>query len=151
MPTSKAIAQMIFKRLAPMGWTATRMINYARALGGSYRYTEMLADIREYTGRVKYGYQSSRLLTNNVVPEEWMNPVEFKKAYRYKVWADIAYYDPETGEYLKSTRSMYTDTYTQIENYLDDLVTDFYASGCTCDMELTDIRFHHMDVNTRMP
>ena len=150
MPLERAVGQAILKTLVPQGLSAWQMIQIARGAGAGYRYQDMLKDVREYTGRFKYEAQVRHLTSNTVVPDAWINRVDMAGPYRYKVWADVTYYDPATNEYVTDVRSMYTDELKKVGDYERDYEEVLSGAGCRCDMEFMKINVRGLDYNTRL-
>uniref|UniRef100_A0A6M3LC89 Uncharacterized protein n=1 Tax=viral metagenome TaxID=1070528 RepID=A0A6M3LC89_9ZZZZ len=150
MPIARSIGQAILKTLAPEGYSAVQMINILQGSGFTYRRQDMLSDIREYTGRVKYETQIRGLHANDVVPRGWMNEVEMNYPYKYKVWADVNYYDPATGQYITDVRSVYTDDLLKKEDYRGFIEGVETAQNYREGMDLTSVDIRGLDVNTRI-
>ena len=126
MALRKAIGQAIFKLMVPEMASAAEMMRRAKKLGGSYRKTEMLADIREYTGRLKYQYQITRLSGDSAVPKSYMNEVKLKEpGANYQVWGKASFYDQNTGETYDHTVSFYHDTWKEKDEYASDFWSYF--------------------------
>ncbi len=129
MPLAKAIAQAIFKSMAPELASAGSMIRAARKLGGTYRRTDMLADIRKYTGRAKYQAGVQSLSGNQVVPRGWMVETHFKEpGANYRVFGRAKFYDWNTGTEFEQTVSFYHTDLMDKENYEREF-NDFFNSG----------------------
>lgn len=128
MPFAKAIGQAIFKAMAPELGTAASMIRAAKKYGGTYRKTEMLADIRKYTGRIKYETRIRALKGNTPVPRAWMSEVDLNVPdANYRIFGEANFYDWNTGTDYQQTVSFYhTDHMGKI-----DFATEFdnYFSG----------------------
>jgi len=150
MPLERAVGQAMLKTLVPQGLTAWQMIQIVRGAGAGYRYQTMLSDIREYTGRLRYETQIRNMTSNSVIPDIWQNRVDMAGPYKYKVWADVTYYDPTTNEYVTDVRSMYTDELKKIGDYGRDFEDVLSGAGCRCDMEFMKIDIRGMDFNTRL-
>jgi len=148
MPIERAVGQAILKALAPQGLTALQMVSIVRGAGVGYRYTDMLSDIREYTGRVRYETNIRDMTSNTVVPDAWMNRVELDAPYKYKVWSDIKYWDPVAGDYVTKTRSMYTDSLMKkgdFEGFIEGVeIASEYEPG----LVLIEANMRGLDYNT---
>lgn len=150
MALARAVGQAILKSLIPFNMPGWQMIAIVKKAGYSYRNTLMLSDIREYTGRLKYEEQVRGLLSNQAIPGGWMNRVEMKGPYKYKVWADVKYYDPVSGDFVTDARAMYTDDLKKIQEQKNDFEDRLHESGCRCDMEFWSAEIRGMDINTKM-
>ena len=138
MGLSKAIGQAIFKSLVPEGLPAGAMIKIAQKLGGSYRRTEMLADIRQFTGRVKYEAQIRNLHSDIKVPKAWVVETHLSEPNaNYRVFGKANFYDLRTGQVHQQTVSFYHTEHQSKKNYADEF-KEYYAGGYEDqDMELT--------------
>lgn len=140
MALNKAIGQSVFKSLAREGLSANRMIAMATELGGSYRRIEMLADIRKYTGRIKYETNILGMGGNNAVPRGWMVETNLNEpGANYRVFGKGEFYDWNSGETFNKTVSFYhTDLMSK-----DDYARDFneYFSGGYSEDNLELIQF----------
>jgi len=150
MPLARSVGQAILKSLVPFNLPGWQMVQIVRQAGYGYHYQTMLGDIREYTGRFKYEPQVTGLGSNQVITESWMNRVEMSGPYRYKVWADVSYYDPASGDYITDVRSMYTDDLKKVGDYQRDFGDVLESAGCRCDMEFMSVKVRGMDLNTRL-
>ena len=137
MPFAKAIGQAIFKQLAPEAMSAAAMIKVAQKLGGSYRRTEMLADIRQYTGRIKYQLNIESLRANSAVPRGWMVETTLNEPLaKYRVFGKAKFYDLRTGAVHEQTVSFYHDQLMFKSNYAITF-NEFFKGGYNeQDMEL---------------
>jgi len=129
MAIKRAIGQAIFKSMAGELATAGEMIRAAQRLGGSYRRTDMLSDIRKYTGRVKYQAGIQNLSGNQVVPKGWMVETRFKEPFaNYRVFGKAKFYDWNTGTEFEQTVSFYHTDLMDKENYGREF-NDYFNSG----------------------
>jgi len=128
MALAKAIGQAIFKSLAPEFGTAESMIRVAKKMGGSYRRTEMLADIRKYTGRIKYEVPIRTMGGNNAVPRGWMVETDLNEpGANYRVFGKAQFYDWNTGTEFEQTVSFYHTDLMKKDDYASDF--DNYFRG----------------------
>ena len=151
MAIARSVGQAILKGLASANIPGWQMISIVRSAGYGYRYQTMLSDVREYTGRLKYEPQVGKLNVNDVIPSGWMNKVDMEGPYKYKVWADVNYFDPVANEYITDTRSMYADDLMRLGDYQTYFEDNLKGAGCRCDMEFMSVRVRSMDVNTNIP
>jgi len=129
MGLSKAIGQAIFKSLVPDGIPANAMISIAKKLGGTYRRTEMLSDIRKYTGRIKYEGNITTMGANNAVPRAWMVETELNEpGANYRVFGKGTFYDPASGQTFTQTVSFYHTDLMKKEDYANDF-RDYFTDS----------------------
>ncbi len=129
MPMERAIGQAIFKMMAPELASAGEMIRVAKRLGGSYRRTDMLADIRKYTGRVKYQAPISAMSGNTVVPQAWMVETKLMEpGANYRVFGKAKFYDWNTGTEFEQTVSFYHTDLMNKDNYESEF-NDYFQGG----------------------
>lgn len=151
MAIARSVGQNILKSLISANIPGWQMISIVRSAGYGYRYQTMLSDIREYTGRVKYESQVTGLNVNNVIPSGWMNKVDMEGPYKYKVWADVNYYDPETNSYISDVKSLYADEYLRIGDYQEYIEDNLVAGGYYAGMDIMSVKIRGLDVNTNIP
>lgn len=131
MALAKAIGQAIFKSMAPELASAGEMIRMARKMGGTYRRKEMLADIRQYTGRIKYQGNITTMGGNQVVPRGWMVETHLKEpGANYRVFGKATFYDWNSGTEMTQTVSFYHTDLMSKADYASDF-NDYYNSGYT--------------------
>lgn len=152
MSFARAIGQAIFKRMAGELATAGQMIAAAKRLGGTYRKTDMLADIRLYTGRVKYQNSIKGLKGNQVVPRAWMVETSLKEpGANYRVFGEAQFYDWNTGTEFEQTVSFYHTDLINKDNYEIEF-NDYFNSGYQEeDLELLSFNQTGMDHNIGKP
>lgn len=152
MPLSRAIGQAIFKQLAPELMSATKMIAVARNLGGTYRKTDMLADIRQYTGRIKYQANIMAMGGNNIVPRGWMVEVKLNEpGANYRVFGKATLYDWNSGMPIEQTVSFYHTDLMDKDDYAQDF-NEYYNSGYSeQNIELMDFQQTALEHNIGKP
>ncbi|KKK76475.1 hypothetical protein LCGC14_2863260, partial [marine sediment metagenome] len=97
-------------------------------LGGTYRRTDMLEDIRKYSGRIKYQAGIQSMGGNKVVPRAWMIETNLNEpGANYRVLGKAKFYDWNTGTEIEKTVSFY---HTDLMNK-DDFAREFgeYFAG----------------------
>lgn len=145
MPFVKAIGQAIFKLMAGELATSAEMIRAAAKLGGTYRRTEMLADIRKYKGFVKHQGAIEALADNRVVPRAWMIETQLKEpGANYRVFGKAQFYDWNTGTEFSKTVSFYHTDLMKKEDYARDF--DEYFTGGYQDQDLELLSFNQIGV-----
>ena len=152
MPLARAIGQAIFKQLAPEAMSAAAMIRVAQKLGGSYRRTEMLADIRKYTGRIKYARNILGMSGNKVVPRGWMIEVRLNEpGANYRVFGKATFYDWNTGQPIDQTVSFYHTDLMAKDDFAQEF-NDYFNSGYSeQNLELMDFEQTALEHNVGMP
>jgi len=120
MPLIRAVALNIIKSLVPLNLPGSAIISHLQQLGMTYRRTDMLFDIRKAFDRVKYESQITRLSSDKVVPDSWMNSEKLGEPYNYRVHLKVDYYDPDTGEYSTEHRFMFADDIKSVGEYVED-------------------------------
>lgn len=124
MSLARSIGKMIIERLATEGLGSNQIIKYAQSVGGGYRRTDMLNDIRVATGRFKNEYFVNNLGSNEVVPTGLMIENDLSYDASYRVYGRYVYYDEFQDEYFEETKSFYTDDLANKGKWSDD----FYAT-----------------------
>jgi len=135
MPLIRAVALNVIKSLVPLNLPAGRIIGYLQTLNITYRRTEMLADIRQAFGRVKYETQVRGLMGNQAVPEGWMSKEELGAPYNYRVHLEVDYYDASGQVRVTEDRFMFSDDYKVNEDYESDFPAYAEEYGGTSDYE----------------
>jgi len=125
MPLERAIGRAILRGLAREGIGISRMIGIVRAAGGGYNYQSMLNDARMFTERLKYQTQITNLTGNQVVPRAWMSEVQLGMPYRYRVFGEVTFYDPDSNQHVVKTSSFYSDDYLKKGDYEAEFM-DFF-------------------------
>ena len=152
MPLARAIGQAIFKQMAHDLASAGSMIRMAKKLGGSYRRTEMLADIRQYTGRIKYQANILGMSGNKVVPRGWMIEVRLNEpGANYRVFGKATFYDWNTGQPIDQTVSFYHTDLMAKDDFAQEF-NDYFNSGYSeQNLELMDFEQTALEHNVGMP
>ncbi|KKM88410.1 hypothetical protein LCGC14_1259070 [marine sediment metagenome] len=152
MPIGKAIGQAIFKRLAPEMHSAAAMIRVAVKYKGTYRKTDMLADIRQYTHRAKFQDRITALGGNVAVPRAWIGDVHLKEpGANYRVYGKGNFFDPASGEYFDKNVSFYHTDFMDKNDYADEF-NEFFKGGYAEDkIELISFEQSYMEHNTGKP
>ena len=133
MPLAKSIGQTIFKSLASEMGSAASMIRAAAKFGGTYRRTEMLADIRKYTGRAKHEVAILAMSGNKAVPLDWMVETDLNMpGANYRVFGKAKFYDWNTGTEFEQTLSFYHTDWLEKEDYASEF-KDYFGGGYTAD------------------
>jgi len=120
MPLARSIALNIIKSLVPLNLPGSQIIHYLQELNVAYRRTDMLTDIRVAYGRIKYETQVTALRPDQKVPEGWMSRERIVAPYNYRVTMKVDYYDPVNDIYTTENRSMFSDDYKAVGEYIDD-------------------------------
>jgi len=97
--------------------SANAMINAARGLGVSYRRTNMLRDIREFTGLMRKEGAVRATPADDYVKLGNMTEIDLKRDRRYRGFADVTYKNTLTGETLTKTISFYDDERRTAEDW----------------------------------
>ena len=152
MALARAIGQAIFKSMAGELATAGSMIRAAQKLGGTYRRTDMLADIRKYTGRVKYQAPITAMGGNSAVPRGWMVETSLKEpGANYRVFGKAKFYDWNTGTEFEQTVSFYHTDLMKKSDYETEF-NDYFNSGYQDqDLELLSFDQTGLDHNIGKP
>lgn len=152
MALSKAIGQAIFKRLAPELMRPMEMIRYAKRFGGTYRKTDMLADIRTYTHRAKYQTLIEGLSGNEVVPKAWMTPTELAEpGANYRVFGKSDVLDLRTGIVDEQVFSFYHTELLKKDDYASDFIDYFGEDSAPQDMEILSFNQTILEHNIGKP
>lgn len=129
MAFARAIGQAIFKSMAGEFASAAEMMRAAKRLGGSYRKTDMLADIRTYTGRMKYQSRIMNLTGNSAVPKAWMVEVQLKEpGANYRIFGKATFYDWNTGTEFQQNVSFYHTDWMEKDDYATNF-NDYFKGG----------------------
>ena len=152
MPLAKSIGQVIFKRLAPDMASAASMIRVAAKYGGTYRRTEMLADIRKYTGRAKFQAGIERLSPDSVVPRAWMVETNLNNPEaNYRVFGKATVLDLRTGKEDEQVFSFYHNERLSKEQYAREFNEYFSEDSIDPDMEFLSFNQTIMEHNVGKP
>jgi len=152
MPFAKAIGQAIFKALAPEAASASSMIRAAAKMGGTYRKTDMLADIRKYTGRIKYEAPIRTMGGNIAVPKGWMVETDLNEpGANYRVFGKAKFYDENTGTIYEKTVSFYHTDLMKKDDFASDFDNYFRAGYKEDNMELLSFEQTALEHNVGKP
>lgn len=110
MGMSRAVGRMMLRAAAQMGYGANKAIRWLKSAGVSYRRQDMLADIRKFTGRLKYQANIEKMSGDRIVPRPWMVETELKQPRAYRVFGNATYLNPSTGKYETKRVSLYSDS-----------------------------------------
>lgn len=134
---ARAIGRAIFKTLAPEALSANAMIKIAQKLGGAYRRQDMLTDIRQLTGRIKYQGNITTMGGNNAVPRGWMVEVRLNEpGANYRVFGKATFYDWNSGTEIVQTVSFYHTDLMAKDDYAEDFNMYFNSGYSEQNMEL---------------
>ncbi len=151
MPMERAIGQAIFKMMAPELASAGEMIRAAKRLGGTYRRTDMLRDIRQYTGRAKYQLPIIKMSGNKAVPLEWMVETKLKEpGANYRVFGKAHFYDWNTGREYEQVVSFYHTDWLEKDDYASEFSDYFTGSYQEEDLELLSFNQSILEHNEGM-
>lgn len=135
MGIERSIAMAIIEHFAPTGLSANKIINMARDLGGGYRRTDMLEDIRVAQGKAKNQYWVEKVAGNEVIPQGLMVEKDLGVDRKYRVYGTYTYYDVEDNNYYDVTRSFYVDDYASKDDWEDTFAGTFVQRACHVDEE----------------
>lgn len=103
----------IFRAAIPnflrQGLSVRAMRRQATSWGISYRWTDMLFDVREFEGRFVKEASVRRVPHNWVIPRSAMTETDLKGVRRYRVWADERFTNKFTGQEGRELVSFYDD------------------------------------------
>jgi len=106
---NRALFRAMIPTFIGLEWTSTAMTNQALRMGVSYRRTNMLADIREFTGLMRHETAIRATPSTVRVAKFDMTEVDLRRARRYRGFADATYRNIETGEQVTKPISFYDD------------------------------------------
>ena len=137
MAIARSIGQTIFKTMAPEMGTAASMIRMAAKYGGTYRRTDMLSDIRKYTGRIKYQANIGSMSGNTAVPKTWMIETDLNEpGANYRVLGKAKFFDWNTGTEIEQTVSFYHTDLMKKDDYESEFGEYFQGGYEEQNMEL---------------
>jgi len=125
MGIERAIGRIIINSLIPQGLGSNAIIRALIERGASYRRTDMLSDIREAGGLMRYEASIRDLSPGTVVPKSWMTELELKAPYQYRVFGEAQMIDMNTGEAVTKRVSFYTDQLSSVGAWEDDFIEAF--------------------------
>jgi len=96
------------------------MIRIARREGFSYRRTDMLRDIREFTGLMRHEGAVRATPTDQRISRAHMTDIDLKRDRRYRGYADATFQNIETGEIKEKTISFYDDEQRTEEEWAEE-------------------------------
>lgn len=144
----RSIALNYIKSQAGLNIPGSTIIEGLARQGLTYRRTDMLTDIRQAEGRVKYQTQIEKLTGNQLVPNAWMTNEKLGAPYDYRVQFKVTYYDPATDQLISTYRHMFTDTYVNKAGWMSDFPTYAEQTGSTPDWEFYSIEVSGVAKNT---
>ena len=119
-----AMRRSIFRAAIPsflrQALSVRAMGRQARAWGVSYRWTDMLSDVREYEGRFVKESSVRRVARDQIIPRSAMTETDLRRLRNYRVWGDAEYYNPLTGRTDKQLISFYDDELRTEEDWEDE-------------------------------
>ena len=136
----RAIGVALFRGLAGKGISAGRLIDIARAAGGTYRRQEMLTDIRKAEGLFLHGAQIKKLGPGDTVPRAWMFETELEADAKYRVMGDMTVWDEETNSYLTQNASFFTNDYDNLGNYAKGFFDHYSGTYIEQDLEISEFQ-----------
>lgn len=93
-----------------------------RDYGSAYRWQNLLADWREFSGMVRWERNVRATASERVIPRAWYTEVDLRRERRYRIHAYQEYYDEETGEVEERRVSWYTNQMKSKGEMEDDYV-----------------------------
>lgn len=109
MPAARAFAHIVIKTMVGEGFSQRAVMREVRRLGYGYRTETMGDDIRRFSRIAKNEYYVKKLAPGDVVPEGLMVEGDLRRPFKYRVYGDVTYYNPETDTYDFRKGSFYTD------------------------------------------
>lgn len=106
-------ARYFFRAMVPSfiraDMSSGAMIRAARTAGFSYRRTNMLRDIREFTGLMRHEAAVRATVSDRFISRGAMTEIDLKRDYRYRGFADATYRNVDTGDLETKMVSFYDD------------------------------------------
>lgn len=122
MSLARALGRQVIQHMAPSGVLSGVIIRAVKKAGYSYRRKDMLADIREATGRFRYQTNIESLAAGQRVPQSWMSEGALRRGYRYRVHGLQTVYDRSIGEWKIGYKSFYTDEWRNMGEWEESFV-----------------------------
>lgn len=106
-------ARYYFRAMIPVylreEMTGAAMIRIARREGFSYRRTDMLRDIRKFTGLMRHEKAIRATPKDQWIKRGHMTELNLKRDRRYRGYADATFRNIETGDLTETSVSFYDD------------------------------------------
>lgn len=132
--------------------SAASMIRQARKLGGTYRRTDMLADIRKFQGRAKFETSIRNLSGNSVVPKAWMVETKLKEpGANYRIFGKAEVIDLRTGIYDEIDFSFYHTDLMKKDDWAREFTDYFVEDSVDPDMEFLSFNTTVVEHNIGKP
>lgn len=113
----RALARSLYPTLARGGFGPGQVYNLLRGAGLSYRKQDVLSDYRSTAGLIK-NEKPFRNLPDDVQPgRNVIVETDLRQDRRYRVYAEVTYYDPEADIYDTQIKSMYTNQLQTKDQY----------------------------------
>lgn len=109
--SGRALARMMIPDFVRKGFGANAALNYFRAAGGSIRRQDWLTWYREERGFMKNQPNLERIRAETIVPKAFMTETDLGRPYNYRIFYEVDYVDPETGEVETKWISYYSDEF----------------------------------------
>ena len=117
-------ARYYFRAMIPVyireGMSTVAITSIARREGFSYRRTDMLRDIREFTGLMRHEGAVRATPTDQWISRGSMTDIDLKRDRRYRGFADATFQNIETGETRKSIISFYDDEQRTADEWAEE-------------------------------
>lgn len=117
-------ARYYFRAMIPVyvreAMSGASMINIARREGFSYRRTDMLRDIREFTGLMRHEKAVRATPVDQWIGRGQMTEIDLKRDRRYRGFADATFQNIETGDIRETTISFYDDEMRTEEEWAEE-------------------------------
>jgi len=113
----RALGRVLIQGLVPQGLGANAIIRALQRGGVSYRRKDMLDDIRLFSGKMKYEDAVRATGPGERVPTRYMVETSFKRPHKYRVYMDVEFEHPITGETYTQEKSFYTDEYLDVDEW----------------------------------
>ena len=144
----RAIARAMMSGWVKVGKSARAMQTFLRKeYGTAYRWTTLLGDYRQFSGRLKYEHLVSRVPRDAIVPRGYMVEVDLARDYRYRSFYTAYYRDPDTGVETERIISLYGDEMKSEEEMEEDYREMLKTVGYAPQPELQYVKLRSVEHN----
>lgn len=127
---ARYVGRMLIPQLVGQGLIASAIIRELRSSGYSYRYQDMLKDVREEVSIATFGEGVKRLADNVKIPTTLMTEIELKLNRHYRVFGMAKYVNVGTGYTSYQPISFYDDTLCTKADWSKEFESRYNQSAC---------------------
>ncbi|MFQ6009077.1 MAG: hypothetical protein ACE5K8_09030 [Candidatus Zixiibacteriota bacterium] len=147
----RAQAYSALSRFATQGFSFRAAARMARSLGYRFRSQWGLNVFRQARLYRQFRSPTLAIPKSHVIPRNLVSDVDLRRARLYRVFGNVIYHDPETGEEDEQFISFYTDELSSSEAMIFDWDRRRRRADYRVHLEIKDFAITHVQHNRGLP